>query len=233
MGQTQPEAVQARIKESPAESVLTGVLESPPGGWKPAGAVQLGAAQPVPFDCPADGPAPSVSASRLFSVRGHTVQVVLAAYRAGLGAEVMKQQLAGHGSCAADGIHVEEGSTGGEDPGVESQLVFASRGEAVSQVLASRRGDVLAFYVADARTPVAELARRFDLRLGSRLSRVCADPRSTAADASRSPWSAAGYEPYTVRTGVAVRDLSVPQRLAADDVLRIPLPAPAIKLERV
>ncbi|MFD1214007.1 hypothetical protein ACFQ36_18380 [Arthrobacter sp. GCM10027362] len=233
VGQAQPEAVLAKIKNSPADSVLNGVLESPPEGWKPAGTLQRAAAQPVPFDCPVGGTAPSVSASRLFSVGGHLVQVVLAAYRAGLGAEVMEQQLARYGSCADDGVYVEEGRIDGKAPGVAAHLVLASRGQAVSQVLASRRGDVLAFYVADANAPVVKLARQFDLRLGSRLNPVCANPRSRSADATRSPWSAAGYKPYTVSTGVAVRDMAVAQRVSGSDVLMVELPGPTLKVRKV
>jgi hypothetical protein len=233
VGRAQPEAVLAKIKDSPADSVLNGVLESPPPGWKAAGTLQRAAAQPVPFDCPVDGTAPSVSSSRLFSVGGHLVQVVLAAYRAGLGAEVMKQQLARYDSCAGDSTFVQQGSLDGRTPGVEAHLVYASKGQAVSQVLATRRGDVLAFYVADSKTPVAKLARTFDLRLGSKLNPVCANPRSRPADASRSPWSAAGYQPYTVSTGVAVRDMAVPQKVSASDLLMVELPGPTLKLRKV
>jgi len=233
VGRAQPEAVLAKIKDSPADSVLNGVLESPPAGWKPAGTLQRAAAQPVPFDCPVGGTAPSVSASRLFSTGGHLVQVVLAAYRAGLGAEVMKQQLDRYQSCAGDDIQVQQGSLGGTVPGVEAHLVYASKGQSVSQVLATRRGDVLAFYVADAKTPVTKLARTFDLRLGSKLNPVCANPRSRPADASRSPWSAAGYRPYTVSTGVAVRDMAVPQKASASNLLMVELPGPTLKVRKV
>ncbi|MCG2621509.1 hypothetical protein LVY72_06210 [Arthrobacter sp. I2-34] len=233
VGRAQPEAVLAKIKDSPADSVLNGVLESPPQGWKAAGTLQRAAAQPMPFDCPVDGTAPSVSVSRLFSTGGHLVQVVLAAYRAGLGAEVMKQQLARYDSCAGDDIVVEQGSINGKQPGVEAHLAIASKGQAVSQVLATRRGDVLAFYVADAKTPVVKLARAFDVRLGSKLNPVCANPRSQPADASRSPWSASGYKPYTVSTGVAVRDMAVPQNATAANVLMVQLPAPTLKVKKV
>ncbi|NKX53503.1 hypothetical protein [Arthrobacter mobilis] len=233
VGQTAPEAVIARIKDSPAESVLAKMLDSPPKGFKPTGIVQRAAVPPVPFSCPAAGTAPAVSVSRLFSVEGKRIQVVLAAYRAGQGAEVLQEQLDHAGSCADDGITVVEAGIEGRDPGIEAYRVFAYQGQAASQVLAVRRGDVLAFYVGDEAAPLVELARGFDRALARRLEPVCADQKSTVADARRNPWSGEGYQPYAVRTAVAVRDMSLPQQPAGSDVLMVQLPGPEIKIKKV
>ena len=83
-----PVAISAVLTDSPASISLTGLLAEPPAKWKPEGPVERGAALPVPYACDI-GAAPSVALSRSFRVRGESVQVIAAAYTAGLGAEAM------------------------------------------------------------------------------------------------------------------------------------------------
>ncbi|SDQ92426.1 hypothetical protein [Arthrobacter crystallopoietes] len=223
----------AEIRDMPAEKVLSAALAEPPKGWRPSGTLQRSASQPVPYSCAVNDTAPSVALSRLFSVDGDRVQVVTAAYTAGLGAEVMRQQVEEARSCAGSAVAINESKVGGKDPGVEAHRVFTYKGSSAAQVVSFRRGDVLAFLVGAPDAPLSRIARQLDDHLAAGLKDVCVDQKSVAADASRSPWSAAGYKPYMVKDKVAVRDVPLPTVPAGSGIEAVPLPGPKIKVEYV
>ncbi|HEX2248445.1 MAG TPA: hypothetical protein VHH13_12945, partial [Arthrobacter sp.] len=232
-GNAAPKPVFAEIRDMPAEKVLSAALAEPPKGWRPSGTLQRSASQPLPYSCVVNDTAPSVALSRLFSVDGERVQVVTAAYTAGLGAEVMRQQVKEAQSCAGSAVAVNESKVGGKDPGAEAHRVFTYKGTSAAQVVSFRRGDVLAFLVGAPDAPLSRIARQLDDHLAAGLKDVCVDQKSVAADASRSPWSAAGYKPYTVKDKVAVRDVPLPAVPAGSGIEGVPLPGPEIKVEHV
>jgi len=227
-----PEPVAAKIRDVPAEESLAGALEKAPKGWKTGGSVQRSATQPLPFSCPANGTAPAVALSRLFSVDRQRIQVVTTAYSAGLGAEVMDALIDDADSCAGGSVAVRSRAFDGKKPGAEAHRVLTYEGFNSAQVVAFRRGDVLVFISGAEDAPLSEMAREFDRHLADRLEGVCADQKSTARAAQRSPWSAEGYKPYTVEQKVSVRDLPLPRLPEDAEAEAVGLPGPKIKIQR-
>ncbi|EMY35767.1 hypothetical protein D477_002466 [Arthrobacter crystallopoietes BAB-32] len=227
-----PEPVAAKIRDVPAEAALTEALEKAPKDWKTAGSVQRSATPPLPFSCTAGGSAPAVALSRQFRVDSERVQVVATAYTAGLGAEAMARLMDDADSCAGGGVAVRVGDFDGKKPGVEAHRVFTYEGFSSAQVVAFRRGDVVVFIAGSEGAPLSRLARELNGHLAGRLEGVCADQKSTVEDARRSPWSAAGYRPYTVNDTVSVRDLPLPRLAKGSEVEAVGLPGPKIKIER-
>lgn len=224
-----PVAISAVLTDSPASSALTGLLEEPPGKWKADGPLQQGVALPVPYSCDA-GAAPTVALARSFRADEEDVQVITAAYTAGLGAEAMDILLDNAVECAGSSIGVS-----GEDldsPGVQAHRAYTAKsGHETVQVLTFRRGDVLTFMVAEADAPLQKLGQALDKKLAGALKDVCVDQESDAADAARSPWSATGYEPFTVADTVAVRTVPLPRAPADADYEAVAMPAPALEIK--
>ena len=221
-------AISAVLADSPASTSLTALLEKPPAQWKPGGPLQRGVALPVPYSCDI-GAAPTVALARSFTVGEVGVQVVSAAYTAGLGAEAMDNLLDNASDCAGSslGVHGEDLDT----PGVQAHRDYTTKSGRTMQVVTFRRGDVLTFVVGKADARLRKLAKQLDQNLAGTLEGVCADQKSDAGDAARSPWSTDDYKPFT-RTGtVAIRAVSPPQAPADAGDPAVPMPAPTLKVK--
>ncbi|MEV7647087.1 hypothetical protein [Arthrobacter sp. NPDC089319] len=223
-----PVAISAVLADSPASTSLTALLDEPPATWKPDGPIQQGVALPVPYSCDV-GAAPSVALARSFKVGKVRVQVVSAAYTAGLGAEAMDDLLDNASDCAGSSVDVD-----GEDldtPGVQAHRDYTNKSGRSMQVVTFRRGDVLTFVVGKADVKLRKLAKQLDKNLAGTLDGVCADQQSNAGDAARSPWSTDDYKPFTRTSTVAIRTVSPPQTPAGDGERAVPMPAPTLKVK--
>jgi hypothetical protein len=223
-----PVAISAVLADSPASTSLTALLEEPPAQWKPDGPLQRGVALPVPYACDI-GAAPSVALARSFTVGKVSVQVVSAAYTAGLGAEAMDKLLDDASDCAGSSVDVY-----GEDldtPGVQAHRDYTAKGGRTIQVVTFRRGDVLTFVVGKADERLRKLAKQLDKNLAGRLEGVCTDQKSDAGDAARSPWSTEDYKPFSHTSTVAIRTVSPPQAPADVGDRAVPMPAPTLKVK--
>lgn len=223
-----PVAISAVLADSPASTSLTALLEEPPEKWKPDGPLQSAVALPVPYSCDI-GAAPSVALARSFKAGKVSVQVVSAAYTAGLGAEAMDELLDNASDCAGSSVDVD-----GEDldtPGVEAHRDYTTKSGRTMQVVTFRRGDVLTFLVGKADERLRKLAGQLDKKLTGTLNDVCADQKSDAGDAARSPWSTDDYKPFTRTSTVAIRAVSPPQVPADAGYQAVPMPAPKLKVK--
>ena len=223
-----PVAISAVLADSPASTSLTALLEEPPAQWKPDGPLQRGVALPVPYSCDI-GAAPSVALARSFKVGKVSVQVVSAAYTAGLGAEAMDNLLDNASDCAGSSVDVD-----GEDldtPGVQAHRDYTAKSGRTMQVVTFRRGDVLTFVVGKADARLRKLAKQLDKKLAGALEGVCTDQKSDAGDAARSPWSTDGYKPFTRTSTVAIRSVSPPQAPSDGGDRAVPMPAPTLKVK--
>ncbi|MBG0738719.1 hypothetical protein IV500_04710 [Paeniglutamicibacter antarcticus] len=225
-------------KQSPATMTLTDVLNNPPAGWAKQGELQQLVTAPLPYSCPQPGLAPSVSLARTFTSGSSRLQVITLAYTAGIGAEAMSRQASNAYVCAGSETGLTLGGVNG--PGTDAKLATTSRGGVRASVLSFRRGDVITYVTGSPADPLQTLAKAFDDGLTRRLSPVCVDQESTTADATRSPWSSAGYSQYSQEATVAIAEvplpsteptnaLSTPATSPAPD----PTPSPAATLERV
>jgi hypothetical protein len=223
-----PVAISAVLADSPASTSLTALLEEPPASWKPDGPLQRGVALPVPYSCDI-GAAPSVALARSFRVGKVSVQVVSAAYTAGLGAEAMDSLLDNASDCAGSsvGVHGEDLDT----PGVQAHRDYTNKSGRTMQVVTFRRGDVLTFVVGKADARLRKLAKQLDGKLAGTLEGVCVDQKSDAGDAARSPWSTDDYKPFTRSSTVAIRTVSPPQAPADAGDRAVPMPAPTLKVK--
>lgn len=233
-----PNVVTADWKQSPATGVLTDALNNPPAGWAKQGDLQQLVTAPLPYSCPQPGLAPSVSLARAYTSGSSRFQVITLAYTAGIGAEAMQKQAANAYVCA--GPETGLNLWGVDGPGMDAKQAATTRGGVRASVLSFRRGDVITYVTGSPNDPLQSLAKAFDDGLTRKLSPVCVNQESTASDATRSPWSAAGYKQYTEAATVAIADVPLPSTEPtaaptgpAPSPTAAPAPSPAATLERV
>jgi hypothetical protein len=233
-----PGIVTADWHQSPATGVLTDALNNPPAGWSAQGDLQHLVTAPLPYSCPQAGLAPSVSLARTYTSGGSRFQVITLAYTAGIGAEAMDRQAANAYICAGPETGLSLWSVNG--PGAGAKQSVTTRGGVRASVLSFRRGDVITYVTGSPNDPLQNLAKAFDDGLARKLGPVCSNQDSSAADATRSPWSAAGYKPYTEAATVAIADVPLPSTEPttaptgpAPSPTVAPAPSPAATLERV
>lgn len=206
--QLQAGMMHTRTAEAPALRVLTAALETPPAGWAPGSPVENGVSLPFPYTCPTASTAPSVALSRTFTAAGAKVQVVTAAYTAGLGAEAMALQVEGAYTCAGGDASVNVWA----ETGIATDYsAVTTRGGVTAAVAAFRRGDVIVYLVGPGTAAVNRAAAEFDAHLGPALAEVCADTGSGYADAVRSPFSASGYKGLLVDRKVSIPARELPE----------------------
>ncbi|ACL42332.1 hypothetical protein Achl_4381 (plasmid) [Pseudarthrobacter chlorophenolicus A6] len=221
-----PHIVTADWKLAPATAVLTEALNNPPAGWAKQGDLQQLVTAPLPYSCPQPAMAPSVSLARTYTSGGTRFQVATLAYTAGIGAEAMQRQAANAYICAGAETGLTLWSVNG--PGLDARQAITNRGGVRAAVLSFRRGDVITYVTGAPSDPLQTLAKAFDDALTGPLSKVCVNPGSTAADATRSPWSAAGYSQFTQEAKVAIPEVPLPatgQETATPSAPASPAPA--------
>lgn len=204
-----PHIVTAGWSETPAATVLTEALNAPPSGWSGQGGLQQLVTAPLPYSCPLAGAAPAVSLARAFDVPGSgRIQVITHAYTAGLGADAMARQGSNAAVCA--GAETGLSRAGLPGPGMDARIATTSRGGVQASVVSFRRGDVIVHVTGSTSSPLVSLANAFDGILAQRLEGVCRNLRSTASEASRSPWSGSGYEPFLRAIKAAIPAVPLP-----------------------
>jgi len=77
-------------------------------------------------------------------------------------------------------------------------------------VLSFRRGDVITYVTGSPSDPLQNLAKAFDDGLTGKLASVCVNQESAVAEATRSPWSTAGYKQYTEDATVSIAGVPLP-----------------------
>jgi hypothetical protein len=108
-----------------------------------------------------------------------------------------------------------------------------------ASVLSFRHGDVITYVTGSPNDPLQNLAKAFDDGLTRKLGPVCSNQDSSTADATRSPWSAAGYKQYTEGATVAIADVPLPSTVPtaptgpATSPTVAPAPSQTATLERV
>lgn len=238
-GQAVPAAIEepapapAAWQETPAGQALLQALTAAPGGWAKEGEVQRAVTPPFPYSCPQPGTAPAVSLAQTYSVNGARIQVITQAYTAGAGAEAMSRQLGNAGVCSgSDGSATVSGTTGAA-PGVESHLASTNRGNVRATVISSRRGDVITHIVGPPGAPMQALGVTFDNSLSKSIQGKCAHEDSKVEDATRSPWAAAGYKPFTQPEKVSIAAAQLPDIPAGTTATRVELPGKSLDLSEV
>lgn len=234
-----PNIATAAWKQSPATGALTDVLNNPPAGWAKQGDLQQLVTAPLPYSCPQPALAPSVSLAGTFTAGGARFQVTILAYTAGLGAEAMQKQAGNAYTCAGPETGLSLWHVNG--PGSDAKQATTTRGGVRASVLSFRRGDVITYITGSPSDPLQNLAAAFNDGLPRRLSPVCVNQDSTTADATRSPWSGAGYKQYTEEARVAIADVPLPSTEPAAPaasptgpaISPAPAPSPTATLERV
>lgn len=226
----QAAAAQAAWQDTPAAVALLQALSSPPGGWGKEGDVQRAVTAPFPYSCPQPGAAPAVSLAQTFTVNGARIQVITQAYTAGAGADAMARQVGNVGICSGGDGSATLSKVSGETPGVEAHKAATSRGNVHAAVLSSRRGDVITHIIGPADAPIQALAVAFDGVLNREIQGKCAQMDSHAEDGTRSPWSAAGYKPFTKPEKVSIAAVPLPSIPDGTVGLKVDIPAPAVDL---
>lgn len=203
-----PHVATADWKVAPATTALSAALDNPPAGWTKQGDLRQLVTAPLPYSCPQPGLAPSVALARNYTAGGVRFQVITLAYTAGIGAEAARRQAANAYLCAG----TETGLTlsGVTGPGSDAKQATTTRGGVRATVVSFRRGDVIAYVAGVPGDPLHELAKAFDGGLTGQLADVCVNQESTAADTSRTPWSLAGYKPFTEDAKVAIPEVPLP-----------------------
>lgn len=235
--QKDAQAVTAAWAPSPATAALTAALNQPPAGWSVQGDLQRLVTPPVPYSCPQAGTAASVSLARSFTFGGVRFQVTVLAYTAGIGAEAAERQAANAYLCA--GPETGLSLWGIDGPGRDARHAVTSRGGIRASVVSFRRGDVMVYVTGNPTAPLQDLAAAFDGALTGRLKNVCVNQDSTTGDAARTPWSAAGYRPYTEEAKVSIPPVPLPDTTPAPTASPSPTasvtatPSPRPTVERV
>ncbi|MGK3708762.1 hypothetical protein [Arthrobacter sp. IK3] len=205
------ETVAASWRDTPATIALTGLLQNPPRGWKANGDLQSAVVAPLPYSCPVQNSAASTSLARAFTIDGHRVRVTVQAYTAGLGAEALAQMHAGAQRCAGtEGAVAQSPIYGADKPGPDAAVASVSHGGQRSAVASFRSGDVIAFVSGQNSQVLVDAAVQLKGPLDTALQGVCADISSTPKDASRSPFSLAGYSQFTRPVTVRIPDVGLP-----------------------
>lgn len=224
---------QASWQVTPAGSALAQALTAPPGGWEKEGDLQRAVTPPFPYSCPQPGSAPAVSLAQTYSINGVRVQVVAQAYTAGGGAEAMARQIGNVGICSGADGSATITRPSGQVPGIEAHLAATNRGNVRAAVLSSRRGDVITHVIGPQGAPVQALAFAFDSSIEREITDKCAAMDSKAEDAARSPWSAAGYKPFTKTEKVSVPAVTLPQIPSGATAVKVDIPGPTHDLRTV
>lgn len=198
------------LRDTPAETALSKALGTIPDGWAADGDVQRAQTAPSPYSCPLPGKAPSTSLTRSYKAGGAAIRVTAAAYTAGLGAEAMEQGNSRALICAGQSGPVGWDKMYGDAPGNESYLASVTKAGNVLWTASFRRGDVIVYLTGAPPATLKDLSLTFDKHLGGLLDKVCANPGSTASDATRSLWASAGYKPFTLDTTVEVDNPGLP-----------------------
>jgi len=223
----------AAWQDSPASQALAQALSKAPDGWSKDGDTQRAVTPPFPYSCPQPGTAPAVSLAQAYNVSGARVQVVVQAYTAGAGADAMTRQLGNVGVCSGSDGSAYVTTTSSPAPGIESHQANTNRGGIKATVISSRRGDVLTHVIGTPGAPVQALSVAFDTVLERALQGKCLQEDSKASDASRSPWSAAGYKPYTAPQKVSIAAAKLPDIPSGTTATRTELPAKVPEITEV
>ncbi|HEX9229886.1 MAG TPA: hypothetical protein VF885_25085 [Arthrobacter sp.] len=221
------------LHDTPAETALSRALGAVPGGWSADGDVQRAQAAPSPYSCPLPGKAPSTSMTRSYKAGGAGVRVTAVAYTAGLGAEAMTEANGRALVCAGVDGPVGWDKMYGDAPGAESYLASVTKAGNVLWTASFRRGDVIIYLTGASASTLQSLALGFDRHLSSFLDKVCANTGSGAADAARSLWASATYEPFTVETQVKVESPGLPKPADSTGVKAVSLPGPDLDTDEV
>ncbi len=200
-----PTGEPARAVGTPARAVLVATFAEVPRAWSTRGALLEAASVPHPLSCVRLTPA--ASASRGYEVDGASVQLTLAAYGAGLGAEALGRMTDEADGCAPGGLRVS--GTDLADLGSAAVRLRVSGPGTDYTIVAWRRGDVVAFAAGTEADVVQATATRVDEVLAGHLAGPCLDQEPTREDALRN----AGYAgaAFTGRTEkVELRTARVP-----------------------
>lgn len=204
------EATAVNWTRTPATATLTAALENPPAGWKPDGDLQRAVVAPLPYSCPVQNSAASTSLARSFTVDGIRMRVTVQAYTAGLGAEALSQMYSSAPICAGAEGAVAASPIYGDSPGEDGQVASVSHGGQRTSVSSFRLGDVIVFLTGSNAQALIDAAVVLDKELEGALKGVCANTGSSVADASRSPFSLAGYKTFTQDESVSIPAVPLP-----------------------
>lgn len=229
-----PEAAATAVSwtQTPAATTLASVLENPPPGWKTDGDLQRAVVAPLPYSCPVQNSAASTSLARSFTVDGTRMRVTVQAYTAGLGAEALSQMYSSAPTCAGAEGAVASSPIYGDSPGQDGQVASVSHGGQRSSVASFRLGDVVAFVTGSNAQALINAAVDLDEVLEGALKGVCANTASSAADASRSPFSLAGYKTFTEPESVSIPAVPLPSTTKESGTASpsaAPAPSPAAR----
>jgi hypothetical protein len=229
----QPPAAQVAWQDTRAGVALLQALSAAPAGWNKDGEVQRAVTPPFPYSCPQPGTAPAISLAQTYTVNGVRIQVIAQAHTAGGGADAMARQLGNVGICSGDDGSASVSRATGEVPGIEAHLAATNRGGVRAALVSSRRGDVITHVVGPANAPVQALAVAFDGGINREIQGKCVQMDSKADDATRSPWAAAGYKPFTKAEKVSVASIPLPTIPDGATVKGVDLTGPVLDLPDV
>ncbi|NPC96478.1 hypothetical protein [Nocardioides sp. zg-DK7169] len=224
-----PVAYARVVEESPlpAWRALTRTFAGLPEDWDRQGELLTAASVPHPLSCVEL--APAVAMSQTFLVEESNVQATVAAWPAGVGAAALARMVEDGPGCAPSALSVQVVS---QVPlGVEGHAFAVSGTDAAYDVLAWRRGDVVAFVAGTEREALDASASALDEVLARELAGRCAEQGSEPAGALRNQVHAGAD--FTGRTrGEPVRTTPVdwpelPADLRASGVEAIQVPGPA------
>lgn len=203
---------------TPAADAVRGALAAIPAGWTRRGDQLASVTPPFPLTCDPATVRPSYSASQQYN-NGTTV--VVASYTAGAGAVAMSQLRDHAYACAPAGTALTTTAVPGA--GTESFGIRAARGGATSETAVVRRGDVIAFVLADG-APAAPAAAVVDRALADQLG-ACRNQNSTVADAARSTWTGAQFSGLLTDKKVTIGDWALPAVPPGSDYKAAAVPA--------
>lgn len=214
------------LADTPAEKVTNAVLNETRAGWVAAAATSRPAPFPYPFTCNPAGGAPALSVGRHFDIPGASVDVVIASYTAGLGAEAAKALRESVTDCSSGHASVSDLAA----PGVQAWSVTSDRS---NPTVMFRRGDVLVFVTSPQLPDTVGAASAIDSSVNAALAPVCAVQDASTVDAARNRWSQAGYRAYTTAQTVTVPAASLPTVPKTATYKTTTLPAPTLQVPAV
>jgi hypothetical protein len=207
-----PTIDQVSLASSPAQRVIAGMLSNGAvTGWTPAGSVAWSGGTPFDQACGRPTVDAVLSGARVYSIGSRQVVLTVSAYTAGAGAVAIQDWVALLGSCGSARL-----STPGS-PSFDAFVAtrYAGGGGPGATAIFWRRGDVVAIIAVptSGASGMMGLAAQVDPALSAALVGVCVNPKSTVADAVRSPWAERdGFAGLTapVRVTVAPSPTPVP-----------------------
>ncbi|WP_127481144.1 hypothetical protein [Nocardioides pantholopis] len=221
-----PDGLSVAAARTPAHRVLARTFAALPGDWEPQGELLAAASVPHPLACV--DVVPTVALSRTHRLGGDDVQVTVAAYAAGVGADALARMVEEVAACAPSAVGVTP--VGELDLGAEGIRLAVSGTDTDYRVLVWRRGDVLGFVSGTVEQSLDAAAAAADDALAPELAAHCVTEGSTREDALRNAAYAGGR--FTGRVerrllrGDRVPVPEVPPAYATAGVVATPLPAP-------